>query len=213
MAMQRQLLSLAVMAAMLIDLSMAATYTVGGTTGWDTSSDPQTWASSKTFLVGDTLSFQYSPMHNVIEVPKSDYDACQTSNLIQVYNDGSTTIPLTSPGKRYFICGTAGHCQSGMKLEITTLATASSPPEAAPPTSAPKSSSPSSSPRSSSTRSPPLSSDSPLANSPSSSLSPIAPSTESHGPAPPPSAATVNYEGSFRAGLVGFGALVMLLAF
>lgn len=75
--------------------------------------------------------FQYTPTHNVVEVPKADYDSCQMSNVIQSYSDGNTAIPLDTPGKRYFICGTPGHCSQGMKLEIDTLATAS-PPQASP---------------------------------------------------------------------------------
>jgi len=71
--------------------------------------------------------FKYLPNHDVVEVTKADYDSCQPSNPIQSYNDGATTIPLTSPGKRYFICGTMGHCSQGMKVEVNTLATAASP--------------------------------------------------------------------------------------
>ena len=82
--------------------------------------------------------FQYAPSHDVVEVPKADYDSCQASNPIQSYSGGTTTIPLSSPGKRYFICGTAGHCSQGMKLQINTLATSAPPtpsPTIQPPTS------------------------------------------------------------------------------
>ena len=69
MGLQRPLLSLAIMAAMLIELTMAATYTVGGPNGsWDTSTKLQNWASSQTFLVGDSLSKLikfYFPILNV----------------------------------------------------------------------------------------------------------------------------------------------------
>jgi len=78
--------------------------------------------------------FQYPPNHDVVEVTKADYDSCQPTKPIQSYNDGATTIPLTSPGKRYFICGTIGHCSQGMKLEVDALATAttSATPAASP---------------------------------------------------------------------------------
>lgn len=78
--------------------------------------------------------FQYPPNHDVVEVTKADYDSCQPTNPIQSYNDGATTIPLTSPGQRYFICGTIGHCSQGMKVEVNTLATAttSATPAASP---------------------------------------------------------------------------------
>lgn len=60
-------------------------------------------------LVALDADFLYSPSHNVLEVSKADYDCCQGSNSIQAYRGGSTTIPLSSAGKRYFICGTIGH--------------------------------------------------------------------------------------------------------
>lgn len=44
-----------VLAALLIEVAAAASYTVGGSSGWDTSTDFQTWASSQKFIVGDTL--------------------------------------------------------------------------------------------------------------------------------------------------------------
>ncbi|XP_020207461.1 uclacyanin 1 [Cajanus cajan] len=111
--------------AILIKLAMATNYIVGGPNGgWDTNSNLQSWASSQVFSVGDSLVFQYPPNHNVVEVTKADYDSCQPTNPIQSYNDGATTIPLTSPGKRYFICGAIGHCSQGMKVEIDTLASA-----------------------------------------------------------------------------------------
>ncbi|KAI5412745.1 hypothetical protein KIW84_057393 [Lathyrus oleraceus] len=114
--------------AMLIKLAMATNHIVGGPNGgWDTSSDLQSWASSKQFSIGDNLVFQYQQNHDVVEVTKADYDSCQQTNAIQSYNDGATTIPLTSQGKRYFICGTIGHCSQGMKVEIDTLATQISP--------------------------------------------------------------------------------------
>lgn len=65
--------------------------------------------------------FQYGPNHDVIEVNKADYDLCQANNALQTYTDGATTIPLAAPGKRYFICGTPGHCSQGMKIEVDTL--------------------------------------------------------------------------------------------
>lgn len=176
--------------------------------------------------------FQYSPSHNVLEVSKADYDSCQGSNSIQAYNGGSTTIPLSSPGKRYFICGTIGHCSQGMKLEVdTSLATTSAPPPTASPAAnlAPQ--------ESPSTTLPP-SSDTPLASSlapetsavaPPPALSPelafsptpnaiVIPSTESPtsisrtGSSPEPSAASsLNNKGGLT---LGFGiVMVLFLAF
>ncbi|XP_072962748.1 mavicyanin-like [Typha angustifolia] len=106
----------------------ATDYTVGDSTGWTSGGDYKTWASGKTFAVGDTLLFKYSLMHTVDEVSQSDYNACSSSNSIQSFSDQSTKITLTKPGTRYFICGTPGHCSGGMQLAVTVSAATSSPP-------------------------------------------------------------------------------------
>ncbi|XP_060211465.1 uclacyanin 1 [Lycium barbarum] len=144
MAMVRILMSLATI-ALVLGSAVAANHTVGAPNGgWDQSADLKTWAASETFVVGDSLIFAYTPNHDVLEVTKADYDSCQTTNAISTNGGGMTVIPLSSSGKRYFICGTGGHCASGMKLEVNTLATVP------PPTSAPaKSPASSSSPKSS----------------------------------------------------------------
>ncbi|CAI9783680.1 unnamed protein product [Fraxinus pennsylvanica] len=107
---------------MLIYTSKAANHTVGAPNGgWDQFTDLKTWASSQTFSPGDNLFFQYGSFHNLLEVSKADYDSCVTSNpLNPPYIGGLTVIPLTNPGKRYFICGIPGHCSAGMKIEINT---------------------------------------------------------------------------------------------
>lgn len=57
MAAKRTLWSSLAIMAMLMELAMAANYTVGAPNGgWDTSTNLQTWASSQSFLVGDNLS-------------------------------------------------------------------------------------------------------------------------------------------------------------
>ncbi|KAM7271521.1 hypothetical protein ACFE04_030735 [Oxalis oulophora] len=128
MAMLKTLIGLA-FSALLIEIAMATNYTVGSPSGsWDQTTNLATWASSKNFTVGDNLLFQYGGMHSVLEVSKTDYDSCSTSNPIQSDSSGSTLVPLSSTGKRYFICGTAGHCGMGMKVEIDTLAASTSPP-------------------------------------------------------------------------------------
>ncbi|KAJ6722608.1 BLUE COPPER PROTEIN [Salix koriyanagi] len=105
----------------------ATTYTVGDTNGWTTSGDYTTWASDKTFTVGDSLLFNYGFSHSVAEVSKSDYDSCSTSNLVKTYTGGSSTITLSAAGPMYFICSTPGHCGNGMKLAITVVAASGTP--------------------------------------------------------------------------------------
>ncbi|KAM0823300.1 hypothetical protein ACQ4PT_070950 [Festuca glaucescens] len=97
----------------------AVDYTVGDSSGWTGGVDYSTWASDKTFNVGDTLVFQYGASHNVAEVGSADYSACSATNSIQSYSDQDSKIKLTKPGTRYFICAAAGHCAGGMKLAVT----------------------------------------------------------------------------------------------
>lgn len=53
--------------AMLIQLAMAANYTVGGPSGsWDSSTDLQTWVASQKFVVGDNLSKLYAHINITI---------------------------------------------------------------------------------------------------------------------------------------------------
>ncbi|KAK1422908.1 hypothetical protein QVD17_18197 [Tagetes erecta] len=123
---------------MLFDLTLAADHTVGAPSGgWDTSTDLSTWASSETFTVGDNLVFRYTSTHDVVEVTKDGYDSCSISNSISSNGVSPTTIKLTDAGSRYFICGTAGHCDQGMKVEIKTVAASSGPPTTTTPTSGP----------------------------------------------------------------------------
>ncbi|XP_065041961.1 mavicyanin-like [Musa acuminata AAA Group] len=124
--------------AVLVQVAAAATYTVGGSEGgWDLSTDLQTWASAQTFVLGDSLSFAYAPSHDVVEVTKAEYDACTASRPIQSYTGGSTVIKLSAPGKRHFICGIAGHCTAGMKLEVDVVSAAAAAAATPPPVPTP----------------------------------------------------------------------------
>ncbi|KAG9139607.1 hypothetical protein Leryth_027090 [Lithospermum erythrorhizon] len=89
--------------------------------GWDALTALQAWASSKSFIVGEKLVFSYGPTHDVLQVSKKDYESCNPNNAITVYAGGLSTIQLTTPGKKYFICGTTGHCALGMKVAIDVL--------------------------------------------------------------------------------------------
>ncbi|CAH1425127.1 unnamed protein product [Lactuca virosa] len=120
--------------AMLLELAMAVDHTVGAPSGgWDVSTNLQTWASSQTFVVGDNLVFQYGSSHDVLEVTKADYDSCSSSSPISTAITSPTTIPLTTIVSRYFICGRSNHCSQGMKVEVTTVAGAPTPPQTTPP--------------------------------------------------------------------------------
>ncbi|KAI3824752.1 hypothetical protein L1987_06223 [Smallanthus sonchifolius] len=157
-AMMRTILLGIVATTMLFELALGVDHTVGVPAGgWDTSTNLQSWASSETFTVGDNLVFRYTSSHDVVEVPKDDYDSCSMSNPISTNTASPTTFELTEAGSRYFICGTPGHCDQGMKVEIKTVATTSGPPTS---TTPPSSGSPAppvstTSPPSSDTQTPP----------------------------------------------------------
>ncbi|KZV34896.1 mavicyanin [Dorcoceras hygrometricum] len=135
----------------------ATTYTVGDNSGWDISTDLDSWPKDKTFMVGDTLLFQYSSSHSVSEVTKENYEGCNMTAVLQSSSDGNTSYPLTRVGNRYFICGNKLHCFGGMKLHVNVEANqklaAAAPangPEAQPGGALPPASSKSNSPTSSS---------------------------------------------------------------
>ncbi|KAK9055898.1 hypothetical protein SSX86_026985 [Deinandra increscens subsp. villosa] len=103
-------------------------HTVGDSNGWTNAGDYATWAASNTFNVGDTLLFTYSGSHGVNVISKSDYDNCVTSNALDSYTGGTTTINLKQPGPMYFACPTFGHCSTGMKLAINVVSQSSNSP-------------------------------------------------------------------------------------
>ncbi|KAM7478906.1 hypothetical protein LguiA_027119 [Lonicera macranthoides] len=97
----------------------AATYTVGGAGGW--TFNVATWPKGKRFRAGDTLVFNYNPtVHNVIAVNKAGYGSCVAPRGAKVYKTGKDQIKLVK-GTNFFICGFAGHCQSGMKIAVNAL--------------------------------------------------------------------------------------------
>ncbi|CAK9143317.1 unnamed protein product [Ilex paraguariensis] len=103
--------------------AMAATqHVVGGSQGWDQSTDFTTWASGQTFKPGDQLVFKYTALHSVVELPnESAYKNCNMGNALNSLNGGNNVVKIDKPGTRYFTCGTLGHCAQGMKVKITTV--------------------------------------------------------------------------------------------
>ncbi|CAN4122331.1 unnamed protein product [Withania somnifera] len=102
--------------------SLATVHTVGDSGGWGLGVNYGSWASAKTFNVGDSLVFNYPSGHTVDEVSSGDYNACSTSNSITSDSSGATTIPLKTAGTHYFICSVVSHCSGGMKLSVTVAA-------------------------------------------------------------------------------------------
>ncbi|KAJ9549308.1 hypothetical protein OSB04_021851 [Centaurea solstitialis] len=199
-----KILTSIVATTMLVGLALAVDHDVGSPSGgWDTSTDLGSWASSQTFSVGDNIVFSYAPNHNVLEVSEADYDSCSTSNAISTNALTPTTIALKEAGSRYFICGTPGHCDQGMKVTIKTVASSSSSPS--PTTTTP---SPSTTPPTTTTPSstPPASTTSPPTSSSDDTPSPPISTPETTVPPSPSSAETVKVAAVF---MMGFGVLMI----
>ncbi|KAJ0076361.1 hypothetical protein Patl1_34518 [Pistacia atlantica] len=118
----------------LLQCAAAATdHVVGDSLGWkvpSTTNAYETWVDGKTFMVGDTLTFNFvTDEHDVLEVTKESYDACTRSNPVgNMTNVGPAKINLKSAGDKYYICTIGRHCANGQKLAIkVTSADASSP--------------------------------------------------------------------------------------
>ncbi|KAL2479634.1 Blue copper protein [Abeliophyllum distichum] len=108
------------------------TYVVGDALGWlvPPGGDVayRTWASSKTFTVGDVLVFNFTTgVHDVAEVNKADFDSCRGTSPISISTNGPTNITLRSAGEHFFICTFTRHCDVGQKLAINVLASSTSP--------------------------------------------------------------------------------------
>lgn len=71
--------------------------------------------------------FQYSSSHSLNEAKRESFEACNTTDVLSTFSDGNTTIALTQPGERYFVCGNNLHCLGGMKLQVNVVGDASSP--------------------------------------------------------------------------------------
>nr|CAB3467752.1 unnamed protein product [Digitaria exilis] len=97
------------------------TYLVGDAAGWTHNVDYGQWLAGKTFHAGDMLVFKYNATyHEVAWVSKGGYRHCVVSpqgGRAPVYRTGYDTVRLPS-GTHYFICGSPGHCQAGMKLAV-----------------------------------------------------------------------------------------------
>jgi len=123
--------------------AFAANHVVGGTQAWNypPSNNPTyydgTWAPTQTFRVGDTLQFQYTQNHDVVQYgTKAEYDAC-AGTQVNKWTSGNDSIPLTATGVYYYICSIPGHCPEGMKVSVSVTAAAATPPASPPTTTTP----------------------------------------------------------------------------
>ncbi|ESQ51816.1 hypothetical protein EUTSA_v10017076mg [Eutrema salsugineum] len=144
MASREMQIIISLLVTTLIGLAVATDHTVGGPSGWTVGASLGTWAAGQTFSVGDNLVFAYpSAFHDVVEVTKPEFDSCQSVKPLITFANGNSIVPLTTPGKRYFICGMPGHCTQGMKLEVNVVPTANAAPTAPLPNAVPSLNAPS----------------------------------------------------------------------
>ncbi|XP_002961476.2 uclacyanin-3 [Selaginella moellendorffii] len=174
---------------LLVDFACAATYIVGDSQGWDLNVNYAAWAGKKKFRAGDVLIFTYTQMHSVVEVSQADFATC-TITPISTYMSGNDSVTLSSTkSKQFFICGTGGHCGSGMALQVDISPAAATVPAPAPaPRAKPPAPAAAKSPKSSSPAPKgenPVSTPSSTPSSPSPSSSSPADSTDE---TPPPAA-------------------------
>ncbi|MFS7966158.1 putative Blue (type 1) copper binding protein [Helianthus anomalus] len=107
-------------------------HVVGGAIGWDVPPNGNatyvTWASGKTFNVGDTLFFNFTTgAHDVTEVSQAAYGPCTAANPISHTTTGPATVTLRTAGNHYFICTVGPHCNLGQKLMINVRGSSTTP--------------------------------------------------------------------------------------
>ncbi|XP_010523261.1 PREDICTED: stellacyanin [Tarenaya hassleriana] len=110
-----------------ISICNGATYFVGDGSGWDISTDLDSWLLGKAFNVGDVLVFQYSSPHSVYEVTRDEFQSCNTTKPLRTFSGGNTTVSLSESGDRFFVCGNRLHCFAGMRLPVHIQGNSPSP--------------------------------------------------------------------------------------
>jgi len=77
-----------------------------------------------TVAVGDTVTFQFSTgSHDVWSLPDNNaYSQCDLSAASSLSEDGPYTWTASSTGTFYMACSFSGHCNGGMKIQVTVQA-------------------------------------------------------------------------------------------
>ncbi|CAA7046537.1 unnamed protein product [Microthlaspi erraticum] len=105
-----------------VQTTLAAQHMIGGSQGWEESVDFNSWTADKSFKVGDQLVFKYSALHSVVELgSETAYKSCDLGTPVNSLSSGNDVVKLSKTGTRYFACGTAGHCEQGMKVKVNVV--------------------------------------------------------------------------------------------
>ncbi|KAK7852663.1 umecyanin [Quercus suber] len=120
-------------------VSAAVEYQVGDSLGWaipPNTSYYSTWASSKTFFLGDKLTFNVTNgTHTVAMVSEAEYNACtKVTSVFVVQPSVSFGYTPETAGTYYIICTVSNHCEQGQKFSFKVESTGS--PTESPPNSA-----------------------------------------------------------------------------
>ncbi|KAL0552759.1 hypothetical protein IC582_011884 [Cucumis melo] len=114
-------------------------YTVGDKLGWlIPPPDPlglfyASWAYNKTFLVGDTLIFNfYNGSDDVAVVTKEVFDSCNITSTLEVFSSTPAIIALNSTGEHYYTSTYEKHCILEQKLAINVTGHTTPSPGSAP---------------------------------------------------------------------------------
>ncbi|GMY35831.1 cucumber peeling cupredoxin-like [Fagus crenata] len=114
----------------LLNGATAREYQVGDSLGWTV--PPNTsyytnWASTKTFLLGDELTFNATGgTQTFATVSKADYDNCtEQTSYIQVEPPSTMTFTPPSTGTYYIICAVSNNCEQGQKFSFNVSAVGS----------------------------------------------------------------------------------------
>ncbi|CAN0841699.1 Blue copper protein [Linum grandiflorum] len=117
-------------ATTLVPVTLAEQYVVGDGYGWSNRGvDYSVWVEGKRFFVGDSLVFKYMyGNHNVFKVNETEFRSClKPLDGPPPLMSGNDEVWLLTPGKKWYICGAAGHCAAGQKLVITVSEAVASP--------------------------------------------------------------------------------------
>ncbi|KAJ4815824.1 Early nodulin-like protein 1 [Rhynchospora pubera] len=80
------------------------------------------WAEASRFQVGDSLVWNFDPeKDSVLRVTREAYLACNTTNPVASYKNGSTVMTLNHSGAYYFISGISDNCQKGEKVIVVVM--------------------------------------------------------------------------------------------
>ncbi|XP_057440557.1 blue copper protein 1a-like [Lotus japonicus] len=114
-------------------IAMATDHVVGDDKGWTVDFNYTQWTQDKVFHVGDNLVFNYdNAKHNVFKVSGASFKDCTLPPANEALSTGKDIIPLTTEGRKWYLCGKADHCIARqMKFVINVEAQAAPAPSSA----------------------------------------------------------------------------------